>query len=133
MDEKDKDEARLHLARAASQARNATKNTARAAKDIAVPLAEDAAEEIRDTGEKLEGTVEDAVQSARKLSPRALSHISGDVGWGFLALSVSLYAGALAYNKFSAAYAGRKTIIRPQYRRTYPVPPTPPTTPPRAA
>lgn len=94
------DEAKAHLGRAGRQGRNAAKNTARAAQLAATPAAE-AAEEV----------VDGAVETAKRFNPRGLAALSGDTGTGFLALSVALYAGVVAYNKFGAVIKGRSRAV----------------------
>lgn len=89
--------------RARTQSRHAAQNVGRAARAVAEPVLESTAEDITDTAEKFEGTAEDAVRAAG-----ALSHRAQDAGWAFLALSVSLYAGAEAYNKFRGVFSGRE-------------------------
>jgi hypothetical protein len=97
MSEQDKQEATEHAARAARQAKHASKNAGRAA----VEGAEYAAEEILETGRK----------ATKRFSPRGLAAISGDTGTGFLALSVALYAGAVAFNRFRSAIDGRRRAV----------------------
>lgn len=112
MSEQDKQDAKLLAARAAKQSKQAAKNTGRAAK-VAAPIA---AEKVGDAAEKVndvaEDTVEAAVRTTHKFSPRVLSRISGDTGVGFLALSVAIYAGAIAVNKFGSAYSQRTHVVR---------------------
>lgn len=112
MDEQEKREASVHAARAAEQAKHAAKNAGRAAKDIADPLLADAAEELRDTGEKLEGTAQDAAKAAKRLNPGGLAALTGNTGQGFLALSVALYASAIAYSKFRGVYLERGRALK---------------------
>jgi hypothetical protein len=97
--------------RAARQGKQAGKNAARAAKAVAEDVADTVVDETRDTLDKLEQTGEDVMGAARRVNPRTLSRISGDTGMGFLALSVSLYTGAVAISKFRAVYAGRSSVI----------------------
>lgn len=99
-----------HAKQAAGQGKAAARNAGKALRTVAEPAMEAVAEEARDTAQKLEGTAEDAVNVARRVDPRVLSRISGDTGVGFLALSVSLYAGAVAFAKFRQAYSGRSHI-----------------------
>jgi hypothetical protein len=40
-----------------------------------------------------------------------LSRMSSDTGVGFLALSVAIYSGAVAYTKFRQAASGRSQVI----------------------
>jgi hypothetical protein len=83
----DVDEAKAHAGRAGSEARKAVKA-------VAGPIAENVADEARDTADKLEDTAQGV-----------LSKISSDTGVGILALSVAIYAGAVAYSKFSQVLA----------------------------
>lgn len=96
MTEESKDEAKELAGRAANQAKHAGKNTARAARVVVEPVIDGAAEEVRDTADKLGDTAEDAVNTAvkgwRKLGP--------DAGIAALSLAVSLGAGVFAYSKF---------------------------------
>jgi hypothetical protein len=96
--------------RAGDQAKHAAKNSGRAAKAAAEPVAEAVAEEARDTAHKLEGTADDAVRAARKINVGVLGKMSSDTGVGFLALSLAIYSGAVAYSKFRQA-AGRTTVV----------------------
>jgi hypothetical protein len=123
MSEQDKQEAKELGARAARQSQQAAKNTARAAR-AAMPVA---AEKIGDAAEVVNDVVEDvtdaAVRETRKVSPRILSRLTGDTGIGFLALSVSIYAGTIAFNQFRGVYSQRGQVMRApnkqvRYRRT---------------
>lgn len=93
MQEKDKREAAELAARSARQLKHSASNAA----DAAETVTEAAAADIAQAGHK----------AARRISPRGLSAIAGDMGVGFFALSVSLYAGAIAFSKFDAAFRGR--------------------------
>lgn len=97
--------------RAGVQAKHAAKNAARAAKTAVEPIAEAVVDEAEETAQKIEGTAEDAVATARRVNSRALSSMAEDMGWGFFALSVSLYTGAIAINKFRDAFAGRRRVL----------------------
>lgn len=97
--------------RAGSQAKAATKTSGRALKAAAEPVVETVAEEAQDTADKLEGTAQDAARAAKKVNLGVLRRISSDTGVGFLALSVAIYAGAVAYDKFRQAASGRKQVI----------------------
>lgn len=105
MTNEEKQEASRKAKLATEQMKHAAKNTARATKAVAEPAfngAVDVAEDVMD----------DVSDAASRISPSALGRISGDAGVGFLALSVTLYAGAIAINKFRSAFAGRDTVIR---------------------
>lgn len=93
--------------RAKEQAKHSAKNSGRALKAAAEPMMAAAADEARDTADKLEGTAQDAVTAARKLNPQVLSRLSGDTGIAFLAVSMSLWSGAIAFNKFRQVLSGR--------------------------
>lgn len=98
--------------RAGSQAKNAVKNTGRAAKVAAEPVAETVVAEAQETAEKFEDTAHDAVQAARRVNVGMLGKISGDTGIGFLALSVAIYSGTIAYAKFRQVANGGNAVIQ---------------------
>lgn len=100
MSDETQEEAAELAKRAGRQGRNAARNGIKAAKAVAEPVIDAAHDEAVDTVNKLEGTAEDAVQAARKINPNVLSRLTGDTGIGFLALSVSIWAGAVAFNQF---------------------------------
>lgn len=93
------------------QARASARNAGRAAKAGAEAAADTVADEARDAAEKVEGTVDDAVDAARRIDVGVLGRMSSDTGVGFLALSVSIYAGLIAYTKFRQAASGRSHIV----------------------
>lgn len=93
MDDQSKKEAAELAARAGKQMRHSANNAAEAAEVVV----EGAAADVAAAGHK----------AARRLSPRGLSVIAGDMGVGMFALSVCLYSGALAFSKFDAAFRGR--------------------------
>lgn len=95
---------------AAGQAKAAAKNTGRAARAAAEPVVDAVADEVQDTAEKLEGTAEDAVQTAKRINPRVFSRLTGDTGIGFLALSVSIWAGTIAFNQFRGVFRGSRAM-----------------------
>jgi hypothetical protein len=107
----DKDRAKEQAAQTVSQARAATKSASRAAKDAAEPVVEAVADEVRDTAEKVEGTAHDAAEAVKKVDIGVLGKMSGDTGVAFLALSVCIYSGAIAYAKFRQAASGRSQVI----------------------
>lgn len=111
MSEQDKQEARVLSGRAKTQARHATRNATKAARIAGEVAAEETGDAIRHSAdaarEVAEETAEEVKAHAPKLSARGLAAISGDAGIGFLALSVSLYSGAIAVYKFKAAFDGR--------------------------
>lgn len=96
----------------ARRARRQTKAAAKNASKAARIAAEPAIEEARETVEKLEETAEDALETARRVNPKMMGRISEDVGWAFLALSVSIYTGTLSVRKFREAYGKRAQIMR---------------------
>jgi hypothetical protein len=98
MSEEDKQEARKLAARAATQAKHSGQNAARAADTVIEPIVEEATETVK--------------RQANRVSPRGLAAITGDMGVGFFALSVALYAGAIAYSRFDAAFKGRGRAIK---------------------
>lgn len=105
------EEAKERARTAATQAKHAGRNTGRAAKAGAKAAAEAVADEAEETADKVEGTVDDAVDAARRVNVGVLGHMSSDVGVGFLALSVSIYAGMIAYAKFRQAASGGSQVI----------------------
>jgi hypothetical protein len=109
--EEQKQEAAELAKRARGQSKAAAKNGARAVKTVAEPVIDAVHEEAVDTVNKLEGTADDAIRTARTINPRVLSRISGDTGQGFIALSVAIWAGTIAVNKFRGAYAGRNAVM----------------------
>lgn len=105
MSEQDKQEARELADRARSQGRHAARNAGRALSHSAAA----GVDELEDTAEKAVGTAKDV---SRRLSPSGLASISSDAGIGFFSLSVSLYAGAIAYHKFRAVVQGRGRAVQ---------------------
>lgn len=104
-------EAKRLAGRAGKQAKQAGRNAGRAAKAGAEAAADTVADEARDAADKVEGTVDDAVNAARRINVGVLGRMSSDTGVGFLALSVSIYAGVIAYTKFRQAASGRTEVI----------------------
>lgn len=107
----DKDRAKEQASQVGSQAKAAAKSAGRAARGAAEPVVEAVADEARDTAEKVEGTAHDVADAVRKVDVGVLGKMSSDTGVGFLALSVCIYSGAVAYAKFRQAASGRKQII----------------------
>lgn len=93
------------------QAKAASKNSAKALRAVAEEGAEKVVDEVRDTAEKLEGTAHDAAEAAKKIDVGVLGKISSDTGVAFLATSVSIYAGIVAYSKFRQAFSGGAHVI----------------------
>jgi len=94
MSEQDKQEAAEHAVRAAKQAKHASKNAGRAA------------------AEGAEYVAEEGKRRLKRFSLPGLAAISSDTGIGFLALSVSLYAGIIAFDRFNSAYTGRYHVVK---------------------
>lgn len=111
MSDEEKQEAAELARKSAREARAAAKDAARAAKVVAEPVIDAAADEVQDTVHKLEGTAEDAARSARKIDPMTVSDIAQHTGWGFLALSVSVYAAIISGKQFRSAFEGRKYLM----------------------
>lgn len=106
MSDQDKQEAKELAGRAGRQGRHALKNTGRAAVAAGEAAADGAADAAHDAADTVQ-------RVAPRISTRGLAALSGDAGTGFLALSVTLYAGVIAYNKFSAVYKGRGRAVTP--------------------
>lgn len=136
MSDKDKaDEARELVKRAGRESRHAGRDATKAAKlagEVAAHETADAlvhaateAEEAAARGLsaveyralKAKEKAAEAAETAKRVSPRintkGLAAISGDTGTGFLALSVALYSGTIAYYKFRAAIQGRSRAVKP--------------------
>lgn len=105
------DKAEEQARQAGSQAKAAAKTGGKAVKTAAEPVVEAVAEEARDTADKLEGTAYDAARAAKKVNVGVLGRMSGDTGVGFLALSVAIYSGAVAYAKFRQVASERSQVI----------------------
>lgn len=105
------EKAKEQAEQAATQARAAARSGARALREAAEPVVEAVADEAQDVAEKVEGTAEDAVEAARRVNVGVLGKMSSDVGVGFLALSVCIYSGAVAYVKFRQAASGGSQVI----------------------
>lgn len=103
--------AKEQVGQAGNQAKAAAKSTGRAVRDAAEPVVERMTDEASDVSYKVEETAQDALRAAKKVDVGVLSRMSGDTGVGFLALSVSIYAGAVAYAKFRQAASGRSHVI----------------------
>jgi hypothetical protein len=86
------------------QDKQATKNLAARAAREARAAASDATVVVENGASH---AAEETVDTVRRFNPRGLAGLSGDTGTGFLALSVALYAGTIAFNKFRSVYAGR--------------------------
>lgn len=103
----DTQQAATHAKRAVKQSSQAAKNAGKAVKAVAAPVVD----ELEETAEKFEGTMDDAVDTARRINPRAITRIFGNTGQGFMALTVAAWAGTLAFQKFNDAYKGRRDVL----------------------
>lgn len=110
-DDEQIDEAAEAAKSAGRNARKAGKNAVKVVQVGTGAVVEVAADELAEAAEKLEGTAQDVVDAARRVNPRVLSRISSDAGQGLMALSVAIWAGTLAANKFRGVYAGRKAVM----------------------
>lgn len=109
-----KDDAELakeQAGQAGSQAKAAAKSGGRALRDVAEDAVDAVADEARDVADKAEGTAHDVADAVRRVDVGVLGKMSGDTGVGFLALSVCIYSGAVAYAKFRQAASGRSQVI----------------------
>lgn len=104
-------EAKALAKRAGAQAKHAGKNTGRAARAAAEAGAEVVADEAHEAVETVEGTAEAAAHAARRVNVGVLTRMSGDTGIGFLALTVAIYSGTVAYMKFRQAWSGGSQVI----------------------
>lgn len=85
---------------AVKQAKQAGKNAGRAVRAVADPVVEEATD-----------MASDAIEEVKRVNPKVLSYISGDLGMAFIALSAALFGGTIAVNKFRLAYEGRKHLV----------------------
>ncbi len=103
------EEAASELAkRARTQGKHAARNAGRATRLAAQP----ALEEVRDVTERVEDVAEEAVRTAKRVSPIGLSRLSGNTAQGFMALSVAFWAGSFAFSKFRGVYTGRNLVMK---------------------
>jgi len=93
--------------RAGKQSKYAAQNMGKAAQVAAQPVLE----EVQDIVETVEDVTEEAVNTAKRVNPFALSRLSSNTGQGFLALSVALYASGFAFSKFRGVYTGRSHVL----------------------
>lgn len=98
MSETDKQQAKEHAERAARQVKHAAHNAGEAA--------EASAEYVRDE------VTEGAQKMAARIQPHVAAYAVRQLGWGFVAMSLSVYTGAIAANKFKTAFDIGKTIIK---------------------
>lgn len=86
--------------RAGKQGKHAAQNLGRAAEAAAEPVIEHAADTASDVVDRVE-------EAAHTVSPQLIGRITGDAGVAFLALSVSIYSGTVAFYKFRGLFSGR--------------------------
>jgi hypothetical protein len=103
MSDQDKQEAAELAARAATQGKHAVRNTGRAGRAAALHAA-DVTESVA------EETVEAVSETTKHVGSRLFSKITSDTSIGFLAMSVSIYAGVIALNKFGLAISRRNAV-----------------------
>ena len=78
-----------------------------------IPEAYEASRHVRQLGaDTAESVAGEASRQAKRISPRVLAAMSGDMGTGFFALTVAIYSSVIAYNKFAAAFARHDQVIR---------------------
>lgn len=94
------------------EASELTRRAGKQSRSAARLAAEPVLEEVQDAAEKIEGTVEETVRTARRVNPKVLQRMSNDTGQGFLALSVAIWAGSLAFGKLRSANARSSQILQ---------------------
>jgi hypothetical protein len=104
-------EAKARAKTAGTQAKHAARNTGRAAKAAAAAGAEEVADVAETVSDRAEEIADEAVQTAKRVNVGVLGKMSSDTGVGFLALSMCIWSGTVAYYKFRAAAAGRSQIV----------------------
>lgn len=109
------EEAKELAERAGSQGKHAARNAGRAVKAVAEPAAEKVGEEVREIGQTVGDKATDAghaaARAAQSVNPRLLARLTGDTSVGFFALTVSIYAGVIAYNQFRHVAKGGKQVL----------------------
>lgn len=98
MSDTDKQQAKEHAERASRQMKHAAANASEAA--------EAGAEYVKDE------VTEGAQKMAARIQPHVAAYAVRQLGWGFVAMSLSVYTGAIAANKFKTAFEVGKTIIK---------------------
>jgi hypothetical protein len=98
MSESDKqEEAKEHADRAARQMKHAAKNVGRAARD-----------EVEHVDEVVENTIAEGLERGKRtvnrIDTRAWAVASKEASIGFLALSASVYAAGISFQRFRSAY-----------------------------
>lgn len=115
MSEQDRQEAREHLSQARRQAGQAARHATKAAKIVGEVAAEETGDALRHSADEVKEVASDVAEETKRVAPkfsaRGLAAISSDTGIGFMALSVSIYSGAIAFYKFKAAFDGRGRAI----------------------
>lgn len=116
------EDANAHAQRAKQQSKHAAKNATKAAKLAAEPVAQ----EIKHTAIRTEAVAADGLHTVegqavrasektkdkvKRINTKGLAALSGDTGQGFIALSVALWAGSIAFNRFSKVYNTRGRAI----------------------
>lgn len=91
------EDAKQLAGRAATQAKNAAKNSGRAVEAVA----EETVEEVQETAHAVTSKV-------RAIGPETLTQVALDLGFGSVALGVSIFSGTVAYSMFRSAIKGRK-------------------------
>jgi F0F1-type ATP synthase membrane subunit b/b' len=104
-------EAKDRAKTARTQAKHASKNIGRSARAAGKAGAEEVADAAENVADRAEEIADEAVQAARRVNVGVLGKMSSDTGVGFLALSVCIYSGTVAYVKFRQAASGRSQII----------------------
>lgn len=105
------EEAAGHAKQAAGQAKAAAKEAAAAVSTAAEPVVDRVSDAAQNGASRIEDTAEDALDAARRVNPKIISKITGDTGVGFLALSVCIYSGTVAFYRFRSAFEGRSKVL----------------------
>jgi hypothetical protein len=93
MSQDESDLAREHAARAARQAKHATRNVVEA------------------VGHEKDAVADSLKEAAKPINPPGFFAVMSDVGSGVFATMVALGAAAIATHKFRAAYASRGRMV----------------------
>lgn len=116
------EDANVHAKRAAQQSKHAAKNATKAAKLAAEPVAQELKHAATETEEaaargltaveaRAMRASERTKDKAKRINTKGLAALSSDTGQGFIALSVALWAGSIAFNRFSKVYNTRGRAI----------------------
>lgn len=111
MSDENVQEAKTHAKKAGKQAKQAAKNAGRTTTATAKAVADGVEDVVEEVADNVEDAVEDAAQAARRINVGVFGKMSSDMGVGFLALSVCIYSGTVAYMKFRQAASGSSQII----------------------